>query len=237
MSKEEMLKVNNYFMWDLYNITESIYFIFKAINQPNSNYVKLPGATFCDELPLNEPSPRSKQTFTEASKFLECYDRQIRPILGDGNCLFRALSYLLCGQEDHHQQIRHTLVDFTTTNSSIFSKYCTLDSFEEHTSRMKYETVWGTDLELRAASSYFQIPIYVCTQRSKTHYWECYRPLPALIPLKEYFFSDMPQTKALDHLEICHRNRCHYDVVIMSDGLRPVYPPQLQNTSLYLNLT
>ena len=146
-----MLKVNNSFMWDLYNIRVHLFHIIG--NQPNSNYVKLPGATFYDELPLNEPSHRSKQTFTEASKFLECYDRQIRPILGDGNCLFRALSYLLCGQEDHHQQIRHPLVDFTTTNSSIFSKYCTLDSFEEHTSRMKYETVWGTDLELQESLS------------------------------------------------------------------------------------
>lgn len=188
---------------------------------------------------MNKPNPRSIQTFTEASEFLKRYDRQIHPILGDGNCLFRALSYLLCGQEDHHRQIRHTLVDLTTTNSDIFTKYCTSKDFTEHTSRMKYETVWGTDLELRAASSYLQLPIYVCTQRSKTleYYWECYRPLQGLIPPKEHFLSDIPQAKVLDHLEICHRDRCHYDVVTMSDGLRPVYPPQLQNTSLYLNLT
>ena len=112
------------------------------------------------------------------------------------------------------------LVDFTTTNHDTFSKYCTLNTLEEHTARMKYETVWGTDLELRAAASYLQIPIYVSTQRSKTmeYYWECYKPLLALVPPKEHFFSDIPQTKALHHLEICHRDRCHYDVVTMSDG-------------------
>ena len=85
-----------------------------------------------------------------------------------GGWKLSAVSYLLCGQEDHHQQIRHTLVDFTTTNCDGFSKYCTLKTLEEHTSRMKYETVWGTDLELRAATSYLQIPIYVCTHKSKT---------------------------------------------------------------------
>lgn len=159
--------------------------------------------------------------------------------MGDGNCLFRALSYLLCGREDHHLQIRHMLVDFTTTNQKTFSRYCTFNTFEEHTSRMKYETVWGTNLELHAAASYLQLPIYVCTQRSKTleYYWECYRPLQTLNPPKEHFISDIPQTKTLDHLEICHRDRCHYDVVTMSDGLRPVSPPPLQNTTLYLNLT
>ena len=45
------------------------------------NYVK-PGATFCDELPLNKPSTRSIQTFIEASEFLKGYDRQIHPHFG-----------------------------------------------------------------------------------------------------------------------------------------------------------
>ena len=59
-------------------------------------------------------------------------------------------SYLLCGCEDHHLLIRHALVDFTIANASTFLKHCTKITFEEHTSRMKYETVWGTDIELHA---------------------------------------------------------------------------------------
>ena len=130
----------------------------------------------------------------------------------------------------------HVLYMYIT---SIKSKYCTLTNFEEHTSRMKYETVWGTDLELRAAASYLRLPIYVCTQRSKTleYYWECYKPLLDLSPPMKNFISDIPQAKLLGHLEICHRDRCHYDVVTMSDGLQPVSPPPLQNTTLYFNLT
>ena len=44
---------------------------------------------------------------------------------------------------------------------------------------MRYETVWGTDLEIKVAASYFQLPIYVCTQRSGTltYYWECFQPV------------------------------------------------------------
>ena len=39
--------------------------------------------------------------------------------------------------------------------------------------------MWGTDLEIEVAATYFQLPIYVCTQRSGTltHYWECYQPV------------------------------------------------------------
>ena len=88
---------------------------------------------------------------------------------------------------------------------------------------MKYETIWGTDLEIRAAASYLQLPIYVCTQRSQTleYYWECFEPLTVLTQPKEHYFSDIPQTKSLGHLEICHRERCHYDVVKMSDQFTP----------------
>jgi len=86
---------------------------------------------------------------------------------------------LLCGCEDHHLLIRHALVDFTIANASTFLKHCTKITFEEHTSRMKYETVWGTDIELHAIAAYLQLPIYVCTQRSRSMecYWECFKPL------------------------------------------------------------
>lgn len=160
--------------------------------------------------------------------------------MGDGNCLFRALSYVLTGQEDHHHHLRQTLVDFTTTNHDIFSKYCTPTSnFQEHITRMKYDTIWGTDLEILAAASYLQLPVYVCTQRSKTleYYWTRFKPLHGLNSPKEHYFSDIPQTKTIHHLEICHRDRCHYDAVKMADGWRPIHPPPLNNTVMSINLT
>ena len=85
-------------------------------------------------------------------------------------------------------------------------------SLQEHAARMKYETIWGTDLEIRAAASYLQLPIYVCTQRSQTleYYWECFN---VLTQPKEHYFSDIPQTKSLGHLEICHSDT-HLHVVV-----------------------
>ena len=151
----------------------------------------------------------------------------IHPILGDGNCLFRALSHLILGVEDYHRQVRLTLVDYTTRNQKVFTKYYTpLCSLEEHTARMKYETIWGTDLEIRVAAAYFQLPIYVCTQKSGdlTYYWECFQPVPSSIlqPLIHQYF-ETPYINALHHLELCHSDRCHYDTIVMSDGLRPVF--------------
>ena len=218
-----------------------MWYVIQAINQPSLKYIKLPGANFPDELPLNPPSARRMELLSNANTFLATHDRMIHPIKGDGNCLFRALSYLILGAEDRHQQVRLTLVDYTTCNPQVFANFCSpLCTLEEHTARMRYETVWGTDLEIKVAATFFQLPIYVCTQRSGTliYYWECFQPLPPnnLQPLVHPYF-DTPLINALHHLELCHSDRCHYDTVVMSDGLRPIFPPNLERTVTHMDLT
>ena len=178
---------------------------------------------------------------SNASEFLATYDRLIHPIKGDGNCLFRALWYLILGTEDVHQQVRLMLVDYITCNPEVFSNYCSPSrTLDEHTARMRYETVWGTDLEIRVAATYFQLPIYVCTQRSGTltYFWECFQPLPShtLQPLAQPYF-ETPLINALHHLELRHSDRCHYDTVVMSDGLRPIFPPNIESTVTHMDLT
>ena len=76
---------------------------------------------------------------------------------------------LILGTEDFHQQVRLTLIDYTTRNPEVFANFCSpLCTLEEHIARMRYETVWRTDLEIRVATTYFQLPIYICIQRSST---------------------------------------------------------------------
>ena len=193
-------------------------------------YVKLPGANFPDELPLNQPSARRIQSFSHANTFLAAYDRSIHPIKGDGNCLFQALSYLILDTEDFHQQVRLTLVDYITCNQEVFVNFCTAScTLEEHTARMRYERVWGTDLEIKVAATFFKLPVYVCTQRSGTltYYWERFQPV----------LSETPHINGFDHLELCHSDRWHYDTVVMTDGGRPAHPPSLDNTVTHVDLT
>ena len=67
-----------------------------------------------------------------------------------------------------------------------------------------------------------QLPIYVCTQRSGTltYYWECFQPvLSSNLHSLAHLYFETPLINALDHLELCHSDRCHYDTVVMSDGL------------------
>ena len=203
--------------------------------------MKLPGVTFPDELPANQPTPKRLLCLDEASNFLESYDRKIHPILGDGNCLFRALSYLIFWEEDYHQQIRKLLMDHIALNCDIFRKYCSTElTLEEHVSHMKYDTIWGTDMEIRAAASYLQRHLYVCTQRSQSleYYWDHFAPLPTRMPTNGDYFDNIYHSRPLpSHLEICHSNRCHYDVITMLDGSPATSVPTICTTVHHVDLT
>ena len=185
---------------------------------------QLPGTNFSDELPLNPLSSGKTQLLTDVNAYLASHDRVIHPIMGDGNCLFQALSYLILRKEDHHQQGRLTLVEYATCSAEMFFKFCfPFCTLEKHTARMKYETVWGTDLEIKVATTYFSFQ-FVCAQRSGTlmYYWECVDPVFSNIlqSLSQPYF-ETPLINALHHLGLCHSSRCHYDydTVVMSDGL------------------
>ena len=210
-----------------------LWYVIQAINQPLMD-IKLPEANFPDELPLNPPSARRMQSFFNASTFLANYDMVIHTIKGDGNCLFRALSYLILGTEDCHQQVRLTLID---CNSDIFTTFCSpLCTLEEHTARMRYETVWGTDPEIKVAATYFQLPnLCVYTEKQHSHYWECFQPVLSnnLQSLVHPYF-ETSYINALHHSELYHSDRCHYDTVVMSDDF---FTQNLENTVAHIDLT
>lgn len=71
----------------------------------------------------NEPSDKAKKhPLKDHSKsiddhqsltaFLSSYDRERRHTVGDGNCLFRSLSYNLFNTEDYHYELRSLLQRF-----------------------------------------------------------------------------------------------------------------------------
>ena len=57
-------------------------------------------------------------------------------MLGDGNCLFRALGLILYNTEMSHDRVRQLLVDFVSHNKANFLPYCN-NNIEEHLGRMR----------------------------------------------------------------------------------------------------
>ena len=80
---------------------------------------------------------------------------------------------LIFNNEDHHVLIRKILVQFEELNKEKFAKYLTASdatNINDHICSMVKPFVWGTQVELLAGSSFFQVPVYYSTvKHSKVH--------------------------------------------------------------------
>lgn len=152
--------------------------------------------------------------------------------------MFRSLSFLFFGSENAHSKLRSLLVNFIALNSSCFSSLIFTGSFSKHIASMKYLGKWGTQVELQAASSLAQIPIYVLTKETNEeaeYKWIMYKPhLTANLKFPDeelhFLFDD-----TLGHLELCHSNGNHYDCVINVMDQCPTKPPVLQECHKYVS--
>ena len=74
--------------------------------------------------------------------YLAQQGRKRKPILGDGNCFFRAILFVMNGSEDKHGELRQSILAFVEHNHERFRPYVMQGSFEVHVIRMRHEGVW-----------------------------------------------------------------------------------------------
>ena len=83
-------------------------------------------------------------------------------ILGDGNCLFRALSYAVTGTQIYYTRVRAQRINHM--NSSLDS-YLVRGQMARNIVRVK-------GIEILRASSLLSTDIFVCTRFGDTHKWQ-----------------------------------------------------------------
>lgn len=127
-----------------------------------------------------------------------------RNIKGDGNCLFRALAFAVCGNEENHGLIRQLIVSHLAETAPWILNNETPDQYLERT-KMCENGTWGTEVELYTASSLFQCRIFVYSRHGEGFKWLQIRPLAAKT------FSSVPLTN--ESIYLYHRSGCHYDIV------------------------
>ncbi len=160
--------------------------------------------------------------------------RKLYHVEGDGNCFFRALSYIIHKTEDHHASVRATPVLFTELNTKCFEQYCTTDMQCEGS----YPAHEGVGYTIRSIIMLFmKNSVYIYSQRSGNgeRYWQKINPLPphTLTSLPtEYKIELHP---FMTHLQLCHINWCHYDVITPLNGEYPE-PPHIPSNISYFEL-
>ncbi|GAA6002770.1 OTU domain-containing protein [Rhodotorula paludigena] len=86
-------------------------------------------------------------------------------ILGDGNCLFRALSDQLYGSPSMHLAIRNEICDYLASHPDKYRLFVDEDSvkggFEGHVREMRQPGTYGTNIELSAFVARYRRPVKV----------------------------------------------------------------------------
>ncbi len=91
-------------------------------------------------------------------------------IIGDGNCMFRAISLAEYGTEDKHLELRKVAIEYIQNNESFFNAFITSEkeSFDDYVTRLKQNGEWGGEHEISAMKEILGRPIYVYSNKFKT---------------------------------------------------------------------
>ena len=178
--------------------------------------------------------------------FLKLSGRKIQPIKADGNCLFRSISFHLLGNESGHFDVRSMLVRFENLNTRIFQNRLVqginAPTFKQHIKKMLSPSTWGTHIEVMAASTMFQIPIYYATKNNKDGYkWQVIHPMEKSHSLRYPFItSEEPYTsmKTPSHMELLYHENCHYDCIVsFATHTLHLLPPHIPKDTSYVDLS
>ena len=144
----------------------TIHFL-QGIFKTNPWLISLPGSSVTD-IPVpddmqKKPTGAPKSGYAVLLPFLQKQGRTVERALGDGNCLFRSLSLQLTGTQDHHIKLRKAIAKFEQTEGVFEKLHKTINRtpFLSHLQKIKKTCVWGTNVEVMATASLFQIDVYV----------------------------------------------------------------------------
>ena len=99
------------------------------------------------------------------------FEGQIVSILGDGNCLFRAISYCLYNRKQKYfTTVRKDVVQYIVNNWDKFSPFITTTSNEDYKEYMLKNGTYGTFIELHAAVEIYNMTIRVYMANSSDVY-------------------------------------------------------------------
>ena len=151
--------------------------------------------------------PFSKQVSTNTlSSFLECTGRRLKQAEPDGNCLFRALSDQLFDNQGEHFTLRSMFIWLESLNRPVFTNYLLTvnePDIDQHIKKMALPNVWGTHVEIIAAATFYQIPVYFTTKENNEHRWEVIKPIPA---------ERIRMPRVMDCLPDSHNNLTHFEL-------------------------
>ena len=155
---------------------------------------------------------------------LTCPDKnKIKTIVGDGNCMFRSLSYIITGSQAQHGRLRTKIIQHMHDIAPLIighirgrsqDRYTTVGEYIQG-SGMDKTGVWGTDIELLTLAHLLKTCIFSYDTQRDT--WDRFKPSSIDKTVK----TDL----ASSSLYLRHP-QAHYEVVLAVEPLINSNPPQ-----------
>jgi len=112
----------------------------------------------------------------------------LRNVQGDGNCLFRALSYVVTGSEAQHLEMHESITSYMLSIEPLLTGYDNIghanylipfnfSSVQEYldNSGMTRSATWGTDLEMMCFCHMFSVNLY--SFHAGSNAWAIFNPV------------------------------------------------------------
>uniref|UniRef100_A0A914WPE9 OTU domain-containing protein n=1 Tax=Plectus sambesii TaxID=2011161 RepID=A0A914WPE9_9BILA len=140
--------------------------------------------------------------------------KNIRKIVADGNCLFRAFSFCLTGSEQHHLTVRRAICDYMELFSSVWQPLMGTHTIAKFLDRSVCisgigRDHWGTEIEILVFADMFNCMIYVYNNHNSARnikQYEGYGPRPR---------ADRPATNNADLTTfLLYNAHNHFEVVL-----------------------
>jgi len=81
----------------------------------------------------------------------------VKQMEADGNCLFRAMSYFIEGDQDNYEKYRkQTCQHFAKNQKDYLHLFEKKSEFEDYVRRMKQDRMWGGEMEMVALSKIYK---------------------------------------------------------------------------------
>ena len=119
------------------------------------------------------------------------------------------------GSEENHFEVRDMLIRFQNLNQTSFQPFLTSvnsATIQEHISSMLLPNKWGTHIEILAAATIYQVPVYCCVHSPVPSdyvapHWVCVKPVRP--KEKSFSYPDLAGSSLEDvpspnHFELCY---------------------------------
>ncbi|KAK0603266.1 hypothetical protein LWI29_003198 [Acer saccharum] len=85
---------------------------------------------------------------------------EVKKMLEDGNCLFRAVADQVYGDSDAYDLVRQMSIDYMERERDHFSQFIT-EGFTSYCKRKRRDKVYGNNVEIQALSEMYNRPIHI----------------------------------------------------------------------------